>query len=129
MDFPKAAPPRFIRDECIDAVKGHYHRIEASVGEKCEVRGIGHQEFQLRKLFSTRRHHVWRVVHTDVTRCQAREMRSRAAAPDAQIQNRLAWLQKFLKQSLLARTEVVEQSVIGCHFGLVIDGKIRVPLY
>ena len=83
VDFRKATPPRFARDECIDTVKGHHHGIEVSVSEQCKVRGIGHQEFKLRKLLSTRGHHVWRVVHTDVTRRHAGEIRSRAAAADA----------------------------------------------
>src|SRR5260370_28172179 len=56
-------------------------------------------------------------------------MWSSAAATDAQIQNCISWLQKCAEQRLLAWTNVVQRSVVLCHLGLVVDIKIRVPLF
>jgi hypothetical protein len=56
-------------------------------------------------------------------------MRSRAAATDAQIQNRIPLFQKFIEQRLLARAEIVERGVMLRYLGLIIDGKIRILLF
>ncbi len=83
VDFRKTAPPRFVRGKCINTVKGHHHGIETPVSEKYEIRGIGHEEFKLRKFVTTRSHHLWRIVHADVARRYPGKIRSCPAATDA----------------------------------------------